>query len=145
MHCRYSGLNSFLMLLGRVCFSLLFVIAGYAKLMALNEAASALAAQGVPVPGVMVFVATFLELVGGLMVLLGWYTRVGAFLLFLFVLPETWYFHTFWTVATPMDMVGQFSHFMKNLSIMGGALYIMAVGAGHVSIDGLFRKECTNK
>lgn len=140
--CKHSGFCSFLTLIGRICFSLLFIMGGYTKLMALSVAASALASKGVPLPGTMVFVVTFLELVGGLMVLLGWYTRLGAFFLFLFVLPETYYFHTFWRVAAPGDMVDQFAHFMKNLSIMGGALYIMAVGAGHLSIDGLFRKEC---
>jgi putative oxidoreductase len=143
MKCKHTGFSAFLMLLGRICFSLLFIIAGYTKLMALNVAASALASHGVPVPGVMVFVATFLELVGGVLVFLGWYTRVGAFLVFLFVLPETWYFHTFWTVASPADMVDHFAHFFKNLSIIGGALYIMAAGAGCLSIDGLFRKECS--
>lgn len=145
MHCRHSGFSSFLMLLGRILFALVFIILGYQKLMALGAAASAMAGKGIPFAGFMVFVVTFLELVGGILVLLGWYTRAGAFFVFLAVLPTVYFLHTFWTFVNPSDISEHFIHFMKNISILGGALYIMATGAGHYSIDGWFRKTCIDR
>ncbi len=145
MNCKYSGFSSFLMLLGRICFSLLFIAAGYQKLIGIGATAVAMSNLGVPLAGFLVFVVMFLELVGGLMVLLGWYARTGAFFIFIVVLPDTYFFHGFWAFVNPAITSDFFLHFMKNLAILGGAIYIMATGAGHLSIDGLCRKICSDK
>lgn len=142
MSCKYSGFSSFLMLLGRILFALVFINLGYEKLMGLGAAASLMAGKGMPFAGFMVVLVALLELLGGLLVFLGWYARAGAFFIFLAVLPTVYFLHTFWTFVNPSDMSEHFIHFMKNISILGGALYIMAAGAGHYSIDGWCRKAC---
>ena len=43
-------------------------------------------------------------------------------------------FHAFWN-ANPVDLPNQLNNFMKNLSIMGGMLYVIAYGAGPLSLD----------
>lgn len=68
-----------------------------------------------------------LQLVGGLMVFLGIWTRVGALLLILFLTPATLIFHHFWEFQGP-DHQLQMINFMKNLSICGGLLFVLAMG-----------------
>ena len=145
MRCKYNGFSNFLMLLGRILFALVFIFLGYEKLMGLNAAAALMVGRGIPFAGSMVFVVTFLELLGGILVLIGWYTRLGAFFILLAVLPTVYFLHTFWTFVNPSDISEHFVHFMKNVSILGGALYIIATGAGHYSIDGWCRKACGEK
>jgi putative oxidoreductase len=89
-----------------------------------------MAAMGMTVATTLFYVgAIVLEVGGGLSILLGYWTRVGAAALFLFMIPTTMIFH-----ANFADQ-NQTIHFMKNLAMMGGLLYVMAYGAGRLSLD----------
>jgi putative oxidoreductase len=97
--------------------------------------------HGVPVAVLAVPVAGVIALLGGLSVWLGLKARVGAWLLVVFLLPVTFWMHDFWNVTdstlAQMDQI----NFMKNLSLMGGALLIAYFGAGPFSIDSVWRKR----
>lgn len=82
----------------------------------------------------MTIIAIIFEGLGGLLILTGWRARFGALLIFLFVIPATYIFHDYWTFP-PEEARHQFMMLMKNLSIMGGSLYIMAFGPGGYSFD----------
>jgi len=69
------------------------------------------------------------ELVGGLLVFFGLWPRLGALLLILFMVPATLLFHHFWLLQDP-DRQMQMVNFMKNVSITGGLLLVLAVGKG---------------
>lgn len=69
-------------------------------------------------------VATFLELLGGLLLLLGFRVRWGAFFLLLFLLPTTIIMHSFW-FEIGSDMHKELAIFLKNLALMGALLYIV--------------------
>lgn len=69
------------------------------------------------------------ELIGGLLVFFGIWVRLGAVLLIIFLIPATFLFHNFWDMQEP-DRQMQMAHFMKNLSISGGLLYLLAMGKG---------------
>jgi putative oxidoreductase len=73
--------------------------------------------------------AIVLMLIGGIMVFFGMKTRFGAFLLIIFVVPTTLLMHPFWILQAP-DRDLQMIMFMKNLSILGGLLYLLAYGNG---------------
>jgi putative oxidoreductase len=88
---------------------------------------------------VLVYVAGCAELFGGLALLFGFLTRIGAIGLFVFLIPTTLYFHHFWNMTGP-DAKAQMVNFMKNLAIMGGLLAIYAWGPGRYSIDGRIRR-----
>lgn len=79
--------------------------------------------------GLLLAVAVIFQLVGGLMVFFGLWVRFGALLLFLFLIPTTYIFHHFWQFQGP-DRMMQMIMFMKNISIIGGTLYLMAYGKG---------------
>jgi putative oxidoreductase len=73
--------------------------------------------------------AIVLEVGGGLSVLLGHWTRAGAAALILFMIPMTLIFHT------NLGDQNQLIHFLKNLAITGGLLYVVAYGPGPLSVD----------
>jgi putative oxidoreductase len=72
---------------------------------------------------------------GGLSILLGYRAKLGAWLVVLFLIPVTLMLHKFWTVQDPMMAQMQMILFMKNVSMLGGALLISQFGAGPFSLD----------
>lgn len=120
--------------IGRVLFSLIFITSAFTHFT--SGAIHAAAAHGVPLATVLVPAAGILALVGGVSVLLGYRARFGAFLLLLFLVPVTLVMHRFWGLADPQVAQLQKIMFMKNLSMMGGALMLMYYGSGPASLDG---------
>src|SRR5690348_12743186 len=82
------------------------------------------AAAGVPLPSIAVPAAGVVAILGALSILLGYHARMGAWLLVLFLIPVTLTMHNFWAVKDPMMAQMQMVMFMKNLSMLGGALLI---------------------
>jgi len=93
------------------------------------------AAQGVPLASVAVPLSGVLAVLGGLSILLGYYARIGAWLIVLFLVPVTSMIHRFWAVTDPMVAQVQTAMFMKNISMLGGTLLISQFGAGPLSLD----------
>ena len=73
-------------------------------------------------------VVTVLELIGGVLVLIGYRARLGAILLLIFFIPITIFFHQFWFLEGQAKEM-QYVYFLKNIAIMGGLLYVLAFGA----------------
>lgn len=130
-----STAKNFMMLLGRVLISLIFIFASADKLIHFSNTAAFVATKGVPYSSLLLIVAGIAEALGSLMILFGWKTRLGALIVFLFIIPVTGIIHNFW-ILTGENAQIQTLMFMKNLSIMGGLLYVMAFGAGKFSFDG---------
>ena len=122
-----------LILLGRLFFALIFLVSGaghFAK-----QTIAYAAAQAVPLASVVVPLSGLLAVVGGLSILLGYHARIGAWLIVLFLVPVTFMMHKFWAATDPMMAQMQMSMFMKNISMLGGALLISQFGAGPLSLD----------
>ena len=115
----------YLVMLGRVLLSIIFLLSGLGKIMDWDGNAKLMASQGMPLIPLLLAGAIIIELAGGLSVLLGWKVRWGALLLFLYLIPTTLIFHDFWAFSGP-EMQTQLVNFLKNLSIMGGLLLVAA-------------------
>jgi len=120
-------------LLGRVFFALIFLMAGPNHFS--SQTIAYAASQGVPVASIAVPLSGGIAILGGLSILLGFRARVGAWLIALFLVAVTPLMHKFWTVTDPMMYQMQMAMFMKNLAMLGGALLISQFGAGPWSID----------
>jgi putative oxidoreductase len=120
-------------LLGRFLFVLIFLMAAPNHFS--SQTIAYAASQGVPLASIAVPFSGILALTGGLSILLGYRARIGAWLLVLFLAGVTPMLHNFWTVADPMMRQMQMIMFMKNLSMLGGALFITQFGAGPWSLD----------
>jgi putative oxidoreductase len=120
-------------LAGRLLFSLVFLISGLTLFSAADIGYAA--SEGLPLAGVLVPVSGVLSILGGVSILIGYKTRIGATMIIVFLVPVTLLFHHFWTVTDPGARSIQMVDFMKNISILGGALMILVHGPGEYSLD----------
>ncbi len=117
-------MNAAILLLGRVLFSVFFIMSGYGHLTKLGMMAQYAGSQGVPMPKLGVGVTGLMLLAGGFSILLGFEPRIGALLLVAFLVPTAIVMHRFWGVSDPMMAQNQFIHFWKNMTLAGAALII---------------------
>lgn len=115
------------LLVGRIMLSAIFVWSGYSKLGGYSGTLGYMASKGVP--GALLPLVIVVELLGGLLIVAGYQTRIVAIVLAAFSLLAALLFHT----AGDMN---QSIHFMKNVGLAGGFLVLFAAGAGAWSIDG---------
>jgi len=125
----------FVPLIGRIIFSLSFLMAGFTHFM--PQSIGYAAASGVPLANIIVPLSGILAFLGGLGVLLGYKAKLAGWLLVVFLIPVNFMMHNFWAVADPMQHQLQMAFFMKDLAMTGGALIIAYFGAGPVSIDAM--------
>jgi putative oxidoreductase len=121
-------------LLGRILVSVVFIMGGIGKITGFSVEEGMVAAKHLPMPAVALGIALVIELVGGLAILLGLFTRFTSWILFLYLIPTTFLFHNFWAMQG-MDRLDNMIHLQKNLAIMGGLLILAAYGAGRYSLD----------
>ncbi len=121
-------------LIGRILIALLFVPAGFSKITGFSGAVGYIASQGLPMPQVLAAGTIVVEIGAGLALLIGLQARIAAGVLLIFTLLAAFVFHNFWAVPADQQMM-QSINFYKNLAISGGLLFIMAFGAGPVSVD----------
>ena len=120
-------------LVGRILFSAIFIIAGFGHF---TQAEIVYAAQqGVPFASLLVPASGVMAMAGGLSILVGYHARVGAVLVAVFLVPVTLALHRFWAETDPMMAQLQLAMFLKNVSMLGGALIVSHFGAGPASID----------
>ena len=131
----YQSIQNFAALGGRLLLAAIFVISGLNKLSNFSGTAAFMSGAGLPAAEFLLVLTILIEVAGGLMIVLGWYTRQLALILFLFMLPVTAVFHNPWAAADPAQAQQQMIHFLKNLAIMGGLLHLSAFGPGHFSIE----------
>ena len=122
------------LLLARILLALMFILAGFTKFAGLAGTAGYIASKGLPMPTVLAFLTSALEVVGGLAIAVGFHARIAALALALFTLLATLLFHNFWAMPAEQQMVQQLM-FMKNLSVAGGLLLLFVFGAGGASVD----------
>jgi len=118
--------------LARLFISGIFLLAGIRKIIYFADVKLGMAAHGIPLVDVVTVITIILEVGGALCLILGWNARPVALLLFLFLIPVTFVYHT--NLVQP----GQLIDFFKNLAIMGGLLNIAIYGAGPWSLDERF-------
>lgn len=122
-------------LVGRILVALLFILAGWNKIGGFEGTAGYIASKGLPMPQVLAALTVALELGGGLLIAIGFKTRLVAILFFLWLIPTTVIFHPFWGIADAAAAQAQFNNFFKNVSIMGAMLLLFAFGPGAYSVD----------
>jgi putative oxidoreductase len=123
-----------LLLIARVLLMALFVIFGLDKFLNFSGTASYMEAVGLPFPTLSAFVALFMELVVGLAILIGAYTRPLAFALALYTIITALIGHRFWSLTGGVRL-DTMIHFYKNMGIAGGLLLLCVTGPGKYSVD----------
>jgi len=114
-------------LAGRILIAAIFIVAGWGKIGGYAGTAAYMESQGVPGALLPLVIAT--ELGGGILIVLGLFTRYAALALAGFSIMAAVFFHA--NFMDPMQSI----LFMKNFAMAGGFLFLFARGAGPLSLD----------
>ena len=129
-----TATQDLLAVVGRALLALLFVPAGFGKLMGFAGTVGYITSAGLPLPQLGAVLAIVVELGFGLMFLVGFKTRIAAIVLAVFTVAAAILFHNYWGMPAEKAYVNQLM-FFKNVAISGGLLAFAAFGAGRFSID----------
>jgi putative oxidoreductase len=116
-------------LVGRVLLAAIFVLSGVGKIFAAEATQGYIAHAGLPFPQLAFLGAVLIEVAGGLLLAVGYKTRLAAIVLAVFSVATALIFHG------AIGDQNQFIHLLKNLAIAGGLLQVVAFGAGPLSLD----------
>jgi putative oxidoreductase len=116
-------------LAGRILIAVLFIMSGLGKIAAPAATQAGIASVGLPLPEISYFGAITIEVLGSLLLIVGFRVRAVAIAMALFTLATAAFFHK--NFADQNQMI----HFMKNISIIGGLLQVAAFGGGRYALD----------
>jgi putative oxidoreductase len=119
-------------LIGRIFIAVLFLMSGLGKLAAPAATQAYIAAMGLPAPMLAYFGSMAVELIGSVLLIIGFRVRAVAVGMAVFTLLTAVFFHR--NFADQNQMI----HFLKNIAIMGGLLQVAAFGAGRFALDRRF-------
>src|SRR6478736_2604837 len=110
-----AGVNDTMLAIGRILIALIFVSSGIEKFMDLGATASAVGSKGLPYANVLAVLTAIVEAGGGLLIIVGWQTRLVALLLAIFCAVAAYFFHDFWNqplarLHRPPDALGRRRH-----------------------------------
>jgi putative oxidoreductase len=128
--------------LGRILISAVFIVFGYLQFTHIgNYAANAAIIKfsgqigGVLSPTVIAYLIATVDLLGGILILIGYQTRLASIVLIVFVILTIVYVHHFWTMTGAARAANQ-ANFYKNLAIIGGLLFLINAGPGRCALGG---------
>ena len=124
-----TSVQRYLPVLGRILLAVLFVMSGVSKLTDPAGTIGCIQSAGLPLPNIAYGIALTVELLGGILLIAGYRTRLVALVLAVFTVAAAIGFHAHF--ADQNQMI----HFMKNIAITGGLLQVVAFGAGAFSLD----------
>jgi putative oxidoreductase len=126
---KLSAFHDIALLIGRILIGALFLIAAYNKLKGLGGTTGYFTKLGVPAPAIAAPVVALFELTAGILVMVGFKTRLVALAIAAFCVASALLAHTNFADGN------QLNHFLKNLAIAGGCLALFVTGAGAMSVD----------
>ena len=127
--------------LSRVLISAVFIVFGYIQFTHIgnyiaNPAIIKVSGMtgGILTPTILAYLVAAIDLLGGILILVGYQTRWAALVLIGFVVLTLLLVHTFWTMEGPARAANE-ANFYKNLAIIGGLLLLFVHGPGPMSVD----------
>ena len=125
-------------LLARFCMSFVFLWSGMTKAYDRSAGKAEIAELGLPYPGLLLTLTVVCQVTCGLIVLLGFWTRLGALVLFGFTVVATLLAHVS-QMVTGEKKGQQLTTIFEHLAIVGGFMFLIIYGAGKLSIDSWLR------
>ena len=117
------------MLIGRILFALTTVSFGLNHFRKLEAMIGYATFKKVPAAKASVALSGLLLVAGGVSVILGVYADLGALVLAIVLLVIAFKMHDFWTQSDAQTKQAEMASFFKNISMVGGALFIFAIAA----------------
>ena len=120
-------------MVGRILTGAFYIYHASHNFLSIRNVISRVAFKGIPFPGLAVVISEILLIVAGLSFITGFLPTIGVCAAVLFLVPVTFIMHNFWALPEAAKQI-QMIMFMKNISMMGGMLLIIAFGSGPKSL-----------
>ncbi|MGF6703138.1 putative oxidoreductase [Paraburkholderia sp. MM5496-R1] len=130
----FENQKDVVVLVARILLMVLFVMFGWSKLTGFAGTVAYMTSIGAPVPAFSAVIAVVMELVVGVALLVGFFTRPLALLLAVYTLGTAIIGHHYWNMTGAMQYDNMI-HFYKNIGIIGGLLLLCVTGPGKYSFD----------
>jgi putative oxidoreductase len=130
----FENQKDVIVLVARILLMVLFVLFGWSKLTGFAGTVAYMTSTGAPVPALSAVIAVVMELVVGVALLVGFFTRPLALLLAVYTLGTAIIGHHYWNMTGAMQYDNMI-HFYKNIGIIGGLLLLCVTGPGKYSFD----------
>lgn len=127
-------MNTYLHPLSRFLVALIFIMSGVGKIFGFTKTAAMMEGVGFPAPSLFLVGAILLEIVGGVLLLVGYKARWASLALVVFLVPATLIFHAA-NIGDPAHGQEQMINVLKNFAILGALVKFMADGAGAYALD----------
>lgn len=132
-------------LIGRIFLSAIFIFEAIDSTLFFQKTKDAMTDNGLTwSQDFLLYSAIFLLFMGGLMVLFGYRSTLGAVMLLMYWVPVTFIVHDFWNCSKSSELREQSILFMKNIAIIGGLLMLVGKGSGRYSIKRLLATTRVN-
>lgn len=129
------AVDSGIIFIARLALSVLFLWSGVMKLLGYGAFVGYLQAKGVPFVQVAAPIATAVEVLGGIFLIVGFLIRPLGLVMAVYTIGTAVMGHDFWNIADPTLQHDMVIHFWKNVGIAGGFLLLFVTGAGGASVD----------
>ena len=124
-------------LLGRIFLGVLFIYEALDSIIFFDKTVRTMKSHGITFsPNILLGILVIFLVVGSILVLIGYYARVGALMLLLYWVPFTLYAYSFWNDPSHLVRINSLN-FMRAMAISGGLLIMIANGAGKYSVKRL--------
>lgn len=121
-------------LIARICIAFIFLYEAYDSIVFFKETKETMSAYGIEWNQDLLLIGViFCLIVGSLMILIGYYASVGAFLIILYWLPLTFIVYDFWNDPLELRRINSL-FFMRNMGTTAALLLLVANGAGRFSV-----------
>ncbi|EPF3202872.1 TPA: DoxX family protein [Klebsiella pneumoniae] len=136
-HLRYLDIgkySSVLLVLARIMMGFLYISSGIPKLLAFSSTVDKMSDLGLMLPSITAVAVVVIEVIGAIMIITGFFTRVTSLILCLYTIAASIIGHAFWSMPDALAHDNMI-HFYKNICISGGFLTLAILGPGSISFD----------
>lgn len=127
-------------LLGRICLSVIFLFEAIDSILFFESTIKTMESYGITLwPKLWLGIAILCLVLGSMLMMVGYFARVGATFCLLYWLPFTFIVHSFWNDPPDTEQL-TFLRFMTNLAVAGGLLLLLANGSGKYSMKRLIHR-----
>lgn len=119
-----------LLIVGRIMFGAYFAMMGMMHFKNLKMMTGYAASKGTPLPGLAVIGSGMMIMLGGLGVIFGQYIQISLALIALFLIVITPVMHNFWKETDPNKKMSEMQHFLKNMTMFGASIALLALSFG---------------
>ena len=117
-------LGNLFFIVGRTLLGLYFIGPGLSKVFEFTATLALMRIKGVPFSSVLLPLTIFIQLIGGIFLILGKNLRLASFILFGLTICINIFIHNFWALDGDPSQAHETQNFIKNLAIAAGLLVL---------------------